>query len=52
MVKIYLSKKDEQSTNVVLAVEEGEATLVVINGTFDISKMLHQGMKMNVGVNN
>ena len=52
MVKIYLSKKDEQSTNVVLAVEEGEATLVVINGTFDISKMLHQGMKMNVEVNN
>ena len=52
MVKIYLSKKGEQSTNVVLAVEEDEATLVVISGTFDFAKMLQQGMKMNVGVNN
>ena len=52
MVKIYLSKKGEQSTNVVLAVEEEEATLVVISGTFDFAKMLQQGMKMSVGVNN
>ena len=52
MVKIYLSKKGEQSTNVILAVEEDEATLVVITGTFDLAKMLQQGMKMSVGVNN
>ena len=52
MVKIYLSKKGEQSTIVILAVEEDEATLVVISGTFDFAKMLQQGMKMNVGVNN
>ena len=52
MVKIYLSKKGERSTNVVLAVEEEEATLVVISGTFDFAKMLQQGMKMSVGVNN
>jgi len=50
MVKIYLSKKGEQSTNVILAVEEDEATLVVITGTFDLAKMLQQGM--NIGVNN
>ena len=50
IVKIYLSKKGEQSTNVVLAVEEDEATLVVISGTFDLAKMMQQGM--NIGVNN
>ena len=50
MVKIYLSKKGEQSTNVILAVEEDEATLVVISGTFDFAKMMQQGM--NIGVNN
>ena len=50
MVKIYLSKNGEQSTNVILAVEEDEATLVVITGTFDLAKMLQQGM--NIGVNN
>lgn len=50
MVKIYLSKKGEQSTNVILAVEEDEATLVVITGTFDLAKMMQQGM--NIGVNN
>ena len=50
MVKIYLSKKGERSTNVVLAVEEEEATLVVISGTFDLAKMMQQGM--NIGVNN
>ncbi len=52
MVKIYLSKKGERSTNVILAVEEDEATLVVISGTFDLAKMMQQGMNMNVGVNN
>ena len=50
IVKIYLSKNGEQSTNVILAVEEDEATLVVITGTFDLAKMLQQGM--NIGVNN
>ena len=50
MVKIYLSKKGEQSTNVILAVEEDEATLVVISGTFDFAKMMQQGM--NIGVSN
>ena len=50
IVKIYLSKKGEQSTNVILAVEENEATLVVISGTFDFAKMMQQGM--NIGVNN
>ena len=50
MVKIYLSKKGEQSTNVILAVEEDEATLVVITGTFDLAKMMQQGM--NIGVSN
>lgn len=51
MVKIYLSKNGEQSTNVILAVEEEEAHLVVFNGTFDFAKMLQQGMNMNIGVN-
>ena len=50
MVKTYLSKKGEQSTIVILAVEEDEATLVVISGTFDFAKMMQQGM--NIGVNN
>ena len=50
MVKIYLSKKGEQSTNVILAVEEDEATLVVISGAFDFAKMMQQGM--NIGVSN
>ena len=52
MLKIYLSKKGERSTNVVLAVEEDEAHLVVISGTFDFAKMLQNGMNMSVGVNN
>jgi hypothetical protein len=52
IVKIYLSKKGEQSTNVILAIEEDETTLVVISGTFDLSKMMQQDMNMNVGVNN
>ena len=52
IVKIYLSKKGEQSTNVIMAVEENEATLVVISGTYDLTKMMQQDMNMNVGVNN
>ena len=52
IVKIYLSKNGEHSTNVVLAVEEEGAHLVVINGTFDLAKMMQDGMKMNVEVNN
>ena len=52
IVKIYHSKKGEQSTNVIMAVEENEATLVVISGTYDLTKMMQQDMNMNVGVNN
>lgn len=52
IVKIYLSKKGEQSTNVIMAVEENEATLVAISGTYDLTKMMQQDMNMNVGVNN
>ena len=51
ILKIYLSKKGERSTNVVLAVEDEEANLVVINGTFDFAKMLQGGMKFNADVN-
>ena len=45
IVKIYLSKNGEHSTNVILAIEDEEANLVVINGTFDFSKMMQEGMK-------
>ena len=51
ILKIYLSKNGERSTNVVLAVEDEEANLVVINGTFDFAKMLQGGMKFNADVN-
>ena len=51
ILKIYLSKKGERSTNVVLAVEDEEANLVVINGTFDMAKQLQGGMKFNVETN-
>lgn len=51
ILKIYLSKKGERSTNVVLAVEDEEANLVVISGTFDFAKMLQGGMKFNADVN-
>ena len=50
IVKIYLSKNGEHSTNVIFSVEDDEAHLVVINGTFDFAKMMQQGM--NIGVNN
>ena len=52
IVKIYLSKNGEHSTNVILAVEEEEANLVVINGTFDYAKMMQKGMKVKTEVNN
>ena len=52
IVKIYLSKNGEHSTNVILAVEEEEANLVVINGTFDYAKMMQEGMKVKTEVNN
>ena len=52
VIKIYLSKNGEQSTNVILAVQDDEAHLVVISGTFDFAKMLQQGMNMNIGINN
>lgn len=51
IVKIYLSKNGEHSTNVILSIEDDEASLVVINGTFDLAKMMQEGMKMNVDVN-
>ena len=43
IVKIYLSKKGEQSTNVIMAVEENGATLVVISGTLELTKMFNGG---------
>ena len=52
IVKIYLSKNGEHSTNVILAVEDEEANLVVINGTFDYAKMMQEGMKVKTEVNN
>ena len=52
IVKIYLSKNGEHSTNVILSVEDEEANLVVINGTFDLAKMIQEGMKGKVEVNN
>ena len=52
MVKIYLSKNGEHSTNVILSVEDEEANLVVINGTFDFAKMMQEGMKVKTETNN
>lgn len=52
IVKIYLSKNGERSTNVILAVEDEEANLVVINGTFDFAKMMQEGMKVKTETNN
>jgi len=51
IVKIYLSKNGERSTNVVLALSDEEAHLVVINGTFDFAKMMQEGMKVKTEVN-
>ena len=51
MVKIYLSKNGEHSTNVILTVEDEEANLVVISGTFDFAKMMQEGMKAKVEIN-
>jgi len=51
IVKIYLSKNGEHSTNVILSIEDDEASLVVIDGTFDLAKMMQEGKKMNVDVN-
>ena len=52
IVKIYLSKNGEHSTNVILSVEDEEANLVVINGTFNYAKMMQEGMKVKTEVNN
>lgn len=52
IIKIYLSKNGEHSTNAFLIVEDEEAHLVVINGTFDLAKMMQEGMKGKVEVNN
>ena len=51
IVKIYLSKNGEHSTNVLLAVDEEEAHLMVINGTFDFAKMMQEGMNVKTEVN-
>lgn len=51
IVKIYLSKNGERSTNVILAIEDDEAHLVVINGTFDLMKLMGQGMNANTEAN-
>ena len=40
IVKIYQAKDGEQNTNVVFVVDEDEAVVVVIEGTFDITKMM------------
>ena len=52
IVKIYLSKNGEHSTNVILTVEDEEASLVVINGTFDFAKMMQEGMKVKAETDN
>ena len=52
IVKIYLSKNGEHSTNVILSIEDDEANMVVIDGTFDLAKMIQEGMKGKVEVNN
>lgn len=40
VVKIYQAKDGEQTTNVVVATEDDEAVVVVIDGTFDITKLM------------
>ena len=52
IIKIYLSKNGEHSTNAFLMVEDEEADLVVLNGTFDFAKMMQEGIKEKVEVNN
>lgn len=51
IVKIYLSKNGEHSTNVILSIEDDEANLVVIDGTFNLAKMIQEGMKAKTEVN-
>ena len=52
IIKIYLSKNGEHSSNVILGVGEEEAHLMVINGTFDFAKMMQEGMKVKVETDN
>ena len=52
IIKIYLSKNGEHSTNAILLVEDEEAHLVVLNGTFDLAKMMQEGMKVKVETDN
>ena len=52
IIKIYLSKNGEHSTNAFLIVEDEEAHLVVLNGTYDLAKMMQEGMKDKTEVNN
>lgn len=39
-IKIYQAKEGEKNTNVVFVMQEDEAVVVVIDGTFDITKMM------------
>ena len=43
VVKIYQAKKGEQISNVVFATQDDETILVVIDGIFDIGKMIGMG---------
>ena len=47
IVKIYQAKEGEKNTNVVVAIEEDECVVVIIDGTFDIKQMMEMGNKGN-----
>lgn len=47
IVKIYQAKEGEKNTNVVVAIEEDNAVVVVINGTLDIKQLMGMGNKGN-----
>lgn len=41
-VKIYQARKGKKITNIIFALEDNEATLVILSGTFDIGKLIQQ----------
>ena len=41
-VKIYQARKGKKVTNIIFALEDNEATLVILSGTLDISKLIQQ----------
>ena len=43
IVKIYQAKDGDQISNVVVAIEEDDAVVVVIDGTFDLTKLMGMG---------